>query len=75
MTWGTHSPKDKSLKGRIANLQNGAYTLTLAAAQTVFAVILRAVPEDLKADRRFLWTYVHLTRVTDKAIREYNVCT
>jgi hypothetical protein len=34
--------------------------------------MLGAVPEDLKADRRFLWTYVHLTRVTDKAVREYN---
>ena len=34
--------------------------------------MLGAVPDDIKADRRFLWTYVHLVRVTDKAIREYN---
>uniref|UniRef100_A0AB39U1Q5 Uncharacterized protein n=1 Tax=Mycolicibacterium phage Alyssa1 TaxID=3240801 RepID=A0AB39U1Q5_9CAUD len=30
------------------------------------------VPADLQADRRYLWGYVHLTRVVDKAIREYN---
>jgi hypothetical protein len=38
---------------------------------TTFAVILGAVPDDIKNDRRFLWTYVHLVRVIDKAIREY----
>ncbi|MEH3141775.1 MAG: hypothetical protein PGN37_16670 [Mycobacterium kyogaense] len=30
------------------------------------------VPPELKADRRYLWGYVHLTRLVDKAIREYN---
>uniref|UniRef100_A0AB39U2S1 Uncharacterized protein n=1 Tax=Mycolicibacterium phage JSForest2 TaxID=3240807 RepID=A0AB39U2S1_9CAUD len=31
-----------------------------------------SVPADLAADRRYLWGYVHLTRLVDKAIREYN---
>jgi hypothetical protein len=30
------------------------------------------VPADLKADRRYLWGYVHLTGLVDKAIREFN---
>jgi hypothetical protein len=30
------------------------------------------VPPSLKADRRYLWGYVHLTGLVDKAIREYN---
>ena len=46
--------------------------LPSASVNTGLAVLLGAVPPDIKADRRFLWTYVHLVRVTDKAIREYN---
>jgi hypothetical protein len=46
--------------------------LPSASVNTGLAVLLGAVPADIKADRRFLWTYVHLVRVTDKAIREYN---
>lgn len=30
------------------------------------------VPDNLKADRRHLWGYVHLTGLADKAIREYD---
>lgn len=46
--------------------------LPSASVKTSLAVLLGAVPADIKADRRFLWIYVHLVRVTDKAIREYN---
>lgn len=34
-------------------------------------VFLNALPERMRDDRRFRWTYVHAFRMCDKAIREY----
>src|SRR5882757_9842708 len=46
--------------------------LDQASMRSRLLVMRGSVPAELRADGRYLWLYVHLTRVTDKAIREYN---
>lgn len=40
--------------------------------ETLFSAMLGAVPDSLRADHRYLWLYVHLVRMLDKAISEYD---